>query len=550
MKYLVLLLISFLLIGCKTNQTKPTDDKTETVDTPTSDEKTTVESNPKTEEPTDDGIYTITINEVSNGKIIADKKQAVENEYVAITVIPNDGYILEDGSLCYNNQLIENNWFYMPKEDVVISANFIVDSQELPDSQMYVLAGDSKAYYQAEYQNHGILMHIYVVDNELHFNKVLDESDGVDLLISLASDVKGMDPNHCIRFKANGDGYYELYKAISKGSFSDPFVPELNVAFGQNFYYQYKLQAYSDGTRGYYLKAYFGYDLLNTTKNEGFGNITICPGLIDKNNETVTISRGQTGYGYYCYWKNSKTFALVDETNQYIQRATGTDEDILDESELPEHYIYGANFTGKGHWSMAWITFPEAVDLTDATALIVEVRFNKAVSGDWFRLGAATTDNTFYDAFGKDSSTTFKYSCSENIKPSAHYDWETGQWGGWDPSWNSNVAPTYYVEVPFEYMFARFNLDGTMTETVGKALDSTKKLQQAGIYVTASAEYDFSIGRIYLRKNDQAVEIANPKNYSLEQMAGKNYVYAAKLDSDVEKESSLVWVVYVPKDEE
>lgn len=557
---LYILMISTIIIGCnggeKESDLLPNDSLSESIGENSSINNESIFNNStnldvnsdSSSSGQEDGTYEVKVGNILNGSVNVSKSTAKEGEAVYVTLTPDEGYVLEENTLKYNDVLIENEVFYMPNCDVIVTANFVKDIISVPITLMTVSSGNATAYYLSNYTDYGIKVVSYVVDESINTSiNDMDKKDGVDFLIGYKSDVKGLDTSTTLRFRADANGYYELCKAVSKGGFGENFDPKLNIAPGHNFYVNFKKQEYSNGTSGYKIETYFGYDLLNTNKEKGLGNITFCPGLVNVDGSLTNITRGQDGYGYYCVWKNSKTFALINQDGSYTQRATGTDEDLLDESALPDNYIYGANFTGVGHWNMTWITMIEPVNLTSATSLIVEVRFNKAINGDWFRLGAATTDNIFYDAFGKDSSTPFRYSCSTDLRQTANYDWEAGQWGGWDPSWNTSIAPTYYVEVPFEYMFARFGLTGNMSETVNTPLSSEKALLKAGIYVTAGGEYDFSIGRIYIRQNGVPVQISNPKNYSLINEYGKNYVYSSKVDSNAEGTTTLACMIYKPE---
>lgn len=69
--------------------------------------------------------YSIQVNEtIENGQINV-KNSAKAGEVITIVFVPNDGFELEEGSLKYNDNEIENNTFTMPAENVVISARFV-----------------------------------------------------------------------------------------------------------------------------------------------------------------------------------------------------------------------------------------------------------------------------------------------------------------------------------------------------------------------------------------------------------------------------------------
>lgn len=192
--------------------------------------------------------------------------------------------------------------------------------------------------------------------------------------------------------------------------------------------------------------------------------------------------------------------------------------------DLPENYIHGLHIQGNGQWNMVMIEYEKPIDLTQATALLVEVKFNEIIEGCHFRLAAMTSDGTVYDAFGSEIINTTKlpngysYSCDmDDYNAAARYSWTTGAWGGWSPWWDKNVikeTPTFYVEVPMKFMFSRFNRYGEKVTQDGKHLDNFKKLSSLGIHVTGSSNNNFIIGKTYIRERGIVKQISNPKNYT------------------------------------
>ena len=72
--------------------------------------------------------YGITIAPMQNGAVTADKSTAAEGETVTLTVKPDDGYHLKDGSLMANDQLVNGNAFKMPASEVTVTALFEKDA--------------------------------------------------------------------------------------------------------------------------------------------------------------------------------------------------------------------------------------------------------------------------------------------------------------------------------------------------------------------------------------------------------------------------------------
>lgn len=84
--------------------------------------------------------YPITVDEnVTHGTVTVDSTQAVEGTEITVTVTPDEGYKLKEGSLKANETVIENNKFIMPNEAVIITAEFeeetviAVDKSELKE---------------------------------------------------------------------------------------------------------------------------------------------------------------------------------------------------------------------------------------------------------------------------------------------------------------------------------------------------------------------------------------------------------------------------------
>lgn len=241
----------------------------------------------------------------------------------------------------------------------------------------------------------------------------------------------------------------------------------------------------------------------------------------------------------------------IDESYSfYMPNENATISATISKDNLPINQIYGARFYSNESavWSMAFIDVNN-VSLKDVSSVVVEVRFNKMIDNFWFRLCCATTTNDVYDAFAKESSTSYMYSCDMD-QPNAVslLNWTTSSFGGWLPSWDTSideVPPTFFVEVPLLSMFARFNFYKTLTVAEGMALTNNKTLAKLGIHVTSDAnEVDFTIGRLYVRENGILKEIASPSNYTNEKQEGKNYVSALKVDNNGASKSKLNIDIY------
>lgn len=74
--------------------------------------------------------YSITIGTLEGGTITADRTSARPGEIVTLTITPDEGKQLKDGTLKYNEMLISGTSFAMPSEDVVITAEFEDEPEE------------------------------------------------------------------------------------------------------------------------------------------------------------------------------------------------------------------------------------------------------------------------------------------------------------------------------------------------------------------------------------------------------------------------------------
>ena len=111
-------------------------------------------------DPTKSDTATVTVNPVTyqiiiadtvvNGIIIPSKTEAQEGETITLTITPNQGYVLVDGSLKANGMPVENNQFVMPGEDVYITAEFSSEADLLLNAAKEAQAAAEAARKAAE----------------------------------------------------------------------------------------------------------------------------------------------------------------------------------------------------------------------------------------------------------------------------------------------------------------------------------------------------------------------------------------------------------------
>ena len=80
--------------------------------------------------------YGITIAPMTNGTVTADKATAAAGETVTLTVTPDAGYHLKDGSLMANDEVVTGNTFTMPGKEARVTALFAADDAA-PDTGSY-----------------------------------------------------------------------------------------------------------------------------------------------------------------------------------------------------------------------------------------------------------------------------------------------------------------------------------------------------------------------------------------------------------------------------
>ncbi len=70
----------------------------------------------------DDGNYSITVNQNEHGTVTVDKTTAKENEKVTITATADEGYVLY--ALLCDGTVLDSNIVTMPAKNIVVSAIF------------------------------------------------------------------------------------------------------------------------------------------------------------------------------------------------------------------------------------------------------------------------------------------------------------------------------------------------------------------------------------------------------------------------------------------
>ena len=261
--------------------------------------------------------YAINIANITGGTVTVDKNPAAEGELVTITALADENYVLLAGKITVDEQVIEGTTFEMPAHEVSIEVEF-TKAEQFGDSALYVSVGNATSKYYALYDTAGIYITVKVRDPYVSYGgSDLGYDDNVEFSFGLKSEAEGLDVNYTYNFLATAGGKFWFRKANSVNTFGPLSDPALNIAPGSNFWYSVEEVYFTDGSSGYCVYAYFGYDLLNTTPEEAIGNITIAPYLRDTDATTTSFSC-ISSFGEN--WGAANHFVLITEDGNFVAR--------------------------------------------------------------------------------------------------------------------------------------------------------------------------------------------------------------------------------------
>ena len=117
--------------------------------------------------------HSITIAEMVNGTVTADKATAVAGETVTLTVSPDEGYRLKSGSLMAGDQVLSGNTFIMPDQDVTVTALF-EEVPVIPDTGSY-----KDGVYTGSAVGHGgtVTVQVTVTNGKIALVEVLEQTE-------------------------------------------------------------------------------------------------------------------------------------------------------------------------------------------------------------------------------------------------------------------------------------------------------------------------------------------------------------------------------------
>ena len=116
-------------------------------------------------------------------------------------------------------------------------------------------------------------------------------------------------------------------RAISSSGLGGSYDTSLGVVLGENLDYTFQTISEENGFDGYKVSIYLSYDVLNTTYEEAYGNLTFCPGM--RNSHTYQVDSTWVPYSKRnCNWSNSSTFVSINKNGSFGEKIN-QDLDIL-----------------------------------------------------------------------------------------------------------------------------------------------------------------------------------------------------------------------------
>lgn len=175
--------------------------------------------------------------------------------------------------------------------------------------------------WEARYDKYGITFTIKVKDDDVYGGNIYNAGydDNVELLINVKSQNSGwvVNKTHHFLMAADGDTLFE--RAISSNGLGASYDQSLGVVLGENLSYSFRLMNEENGYVGYRTEVFFSYDVLNTTYEEAFGNLTFCPGM--RNTHTYSVDSTWSAYNKRnCAWGNSSTFVAINDDGSFGEK--------------------------------------------------------------------------------------------------------------------------------------------------------------------------------------------------------------------------------------
>lgn len=256
--------------------------------------------------------YLVSIKETDNGKIIPSKEEAEYNELITLNIEPNEGYILKE--IRCNGKTLSDFSFNMPKRNAVITAKFVKMGTFIESDCSITLSTSgetARADFTATYTEDGIKITTYVKDNNVMTQNIdFCYDDNTEFIICLKSEKEVLDQEYCFKVIIGAGNKFYFQKANSDNNFGEPIVLSDDAKFSCHA----EEMVFDDAKFGYYTEVFIGYDLLNTSYEEAYGNLTFIP-AIRNTNGSASLWCPSTLFS--ANWLNPRTYILINSDGSF-----------------------------------------------------------------------------------------------------------------------------------------------------------------------------------------------------------------------------------------
>ena len=266
----------------------------------------------------DNTDYTITIEEMSHGSIVTELETAKKGDTVTLTISPDAGYELAEGSLKVNGTVITSESFTMPGANVTISASFVTAGSviEIEETNLELSATSelvaAYSHWSTELTDTGLNVKVVVEDQKLLVTKGdFGKSDGIALAYSTYK--KAANPLDGVK-KLQVNAYGEFEVASYNGSAfakADATGVEVSTSYIANAEAE---------TVGYVVEASLTYEALGVTKDTVKNYLTLCPTLLNNNSRSAMIPASTaTSSDYACDAYDQNSYLVLVDSNTYAR---------------------------------------------------------------------------------------------------------------------------------------------------------------------------------------------------------------------------------------
>lgn len=173
----------------------------------------------------------------------------------------------------------------------------------------------SCATFEAQYSEKGITVTSHLYDSDLYARNIYDigYDDNIEFNLGVSSGSSTWQVGKTFHFLMNGNGRIYFQAANSRNSFGPSLDKTLHAVLGENLIYTYeRFSAETSEIDGFKCTVFFAYDVLNTSFDEAYGNISVCPAMRNTHiysTDTAWASYGEKG----CKWDSPSSYVLIDE---------------------------------------------------------------------------------------------------------------------------------------------------------------------------------------------------------------------------------------------